>query len=217
MAIDRTSALKTAEILLQIKAIQLQPETPFTWASGWKSPIYCDNRVLLSYPEHRRYVQAQLAEVIQRNYGRPDLIAGVATGAVAIGALVADLLELPFVYVRPEAKEHGRKNQVEGHLGRGMHTVVVEDLVSTGNSSLRAVGALREAGAHVEGMVAIFTYGFPQAEAAFAQAECRLETLSDYTHLLEQAVQTSFIRPEELELLATWRKAPSEWTGVPLS
>lgn len=169
---------------------------------------------MLSYPEHRSYVREQLAAVIERHYGRPELIAGVATGAVAIGALVADFLGLPFVYVRPEAKEHGRKNQVEGHLGQGMRTVVVEDLVSTGNSSLRAVGALREAGAQVEGMVAIFTYGFPQAEQAFAQADCRLETLSDYAHLLEQAVQTGFVRPDELELLGTWRKAPSEWSGA---
>ena len=167
MILDKNTAFKTAELLLQINAIKLQPQNPFLWASGWKSPIYCDNRITLSYPTIRNYLREKLALQIEELYGKPDMIAGVATGAIGIGALVADYLNLPFCYVRPETKSHGRKNKIEGHLEKGQTVVVVEDLISTGKSSLLAVDALRESKAKVKGMVAIFTYGFDQADENF--------------------------------------------------
>ncbi|NND88668.1 MAG: orotate phosphoribosyltransferase, partial [Flavobacteriaceae bacterium] len=163
MVLHKETAQKTAELLLQINAIKLQPQNPFTWASGWKSPIYCDNRITLSYPPIRNYLREHLANQIEELYGKPDMIAGVATGAIGIGALVADYLNLPFCYVRPEAKKHGRQNKIEGAVERGQHVVVVEDLISTGKSSLMAVEALREADLNVKGMVAIFSYGFEVA------------------------------------------------------
>ena len=205
---------KTAEYLLQSKAVILQPSDPFTWASGWQSPIYCDNRVTLSYTEIRSYIKEAFAQTIRDNFGNPDLVAGVATGAIAQGALVAELMELPFVYVRASAKGHGRQNLVEGRMEPGQKVVVVEDLVSTGGSSLKAVEALREAGAEVAGMVAIFTYGFPVAEEAFRKAGIQLYTLSDYHTLIEMALETGYIKQEQVELLANWRKDPSAWKGV---
>jgi len=211
MIFNKDTAKKTAELLLQIKAIKLQPNEPFNWASGWKSPIYCDNRTTLSFPQIRNYLRENLAKIIEEEYGKPDVIAGVATGAIAIGILVAQYLNVPFIYVRPEPKKHGRKNQVEGLLEPNKNVVVVEDLISTGKSSLNAVKALREEGATVKGMVAIFSYGFKLADDNFEEANVNLTTLSDYTHLLEQSLDNSYISEKELELLTQWRENPSEW------
>lgn len=211
MVLKKETAKKTAELLLQINAIKLQPQNPFTWASGWKSPIYCDNRITLSYPHIRNYLRENIASQIEQIYGKPDVIAGVATGAIGIGMLVADYLNLPFVYVRPEAKKHGRQNKIEGHLEAGSQVVVVEDLISTGKSSLMAVEALRENGAHVKGMLAIFTYGFDISVSNFEREEVSLNTLSDYDHLLEQAVETRYISEREKLTLQTWRLDPSQW------
>ena len=211
MVQNKNAALKTAESLLQIKAIKLEPENPFTWASGWKSPIYCDNRLTLGHPEIRTYLKTQFSKQIEGIYGKPDYIAGVATGAIAIGALVADYMGIPFIYVRDKAKGHGRKNQVEGYFKPGSNVVVIEDLISTGGSSLKAVTALKEAGADVLGMMAIFTYDFPLAQKNFEEANIQLHTLSDYHHLLEQAVQSRSISLSEKQLLSEWRAAPSVW------
>ena len=208
---NKDVALKTAESLLQIKAIKLQPENPFTWASGWKSPIYCDNRLTLSFPNIRSELKIEFAKQIQELYGKPDYIAGVATGAIAIGALVAEYLNVPFIYVRDKAKGHGRQNQIEGFLKPGSNVVVIEDLISTGGSSLKAVDVLQEVGAHVLGMMAIFTYDFPVAQENFDKANVRLNTLSDYNHLLEQASQQGTISNESVEMLKEWRKDPSVW------
>ena len=202
---------KIAEYLLQIKAIKLQPSNPFTWASGWKSPIYCDNRKILSFPEVRTFVRDSFAARIRELYPAAEVIAGVATGAIAHGALVADLLGLPFIYVRSGAKEHGLGNQIEGHWEKGERVVVIEDLISTGGSSLAAVRALRDAGCVVEGMIAIFTYGFARAEEAFAAHECRLATLSNYTVLVTLAAETGYIAPGDEVTLSEWRKAPDQW------
>jgi orotate phosphoribosyltransferase len=211
MVLDKDTALKTAELLLQINAIKLNPENPFTWASGWKSPIYCDNRILLSYPSIRNYVRQQLARQVEALYGKPDLIAGVATGAIGIGVLVAEQLGLPFVYVRPEPKSHGRKNQIEGRAEAGQTTVVIEDLISTGQSSLNAVTALAEAGLQVKGMLAIFTYGFPLAAKKFEERDLPLHTLSDYEHLITQASKTGYIDESQLQALQAWRANPQDW------
>ncbi len=211
MILDKETAKKTAELLLQVKAIKLQPNTPFTWASGWKSPIYCDNRVTLSYPAIRTYIRENMVKVIEKNFGRPDVIAGVATGAIAIGVLVAEEMGLPFIYIRPEAKKHGRQNQIEGHLDKGKNVLVIEDLISTGMSSLKAVDALHDVDAKVMGMVAIFTYGFDVAEKAFKDKNVELVTLSDYSHLLEQATDTDYIANEDKMLLEEWRIAPNKW------
>ncbi|MGB5943819.1 MAG: orotate phosphoribosyltransferase [Leeuwenhoekiella sp.] len=211
MILKKESAKKTAELLLQIKAIKLQPQNAFTWASGWRSPIYCDNRITLSYPRIRNYIREQFAAQIEQVYGKADVIAGVATGAIGIGMLVAEYLDLPFVYVRPEAKKHGRQNKIEGHLEKGQDVIVIEDLISTGNSSLMAVEALREADAHVKGMFAIFTYGFDVSEENFKKHKVNLHTLSDYEHLIEQAVDTGYVTEKERETLAGWRKSPQTW------
>jgi len=211
MILDKETAKKTAELLLQINAIKLQPQEPFTWASGWKSPIYCDNRITLSYPAIRNYLHQEMAKQVEEIYGKPDAIAGVATGAIGIGMLVADYLNLPFVYIRPEAKKHGRQNKIEGHLEPGSSVVVIEDLISTGMSSLKAVDALKEAEANVKGMLAIFTYGFEKSVAAFKEADVTLHTLSDYSHLLEQAADTKYITEEEQTTLENWRKDPANW------
>ncbi|EAS18678.1 orotate phosphoribosyltransferase (OPRTase) [Flavobacteria bacterium BBFL7] len=213
MVINKDIAIKTAELLLQIKAIKLQPQEPFTWASGWKSPIYCDNRVTLSYPTIRNFLREQLSNQIEELYGKPDVIAGVATGAIGIGMLVADYLNLPFVYIRPEAKKHGRQNQIEGHLESGQSVVVIEDLISTGKSSLNAVNALKEGGANVKGMLALFSYGFEFAQQNFEQHQLDLHTLSDYNHLILQAQNTGHFSEQEIELLKSWRNDPSAWTG----
>ncbi|MGY5351187.1 orotate phosphoribosyltransferase [Wenyingzhuangia sp. IMCC45533] len=213
MIFDKDTANNTAEQLLKIKAIKLQPNDPFTWASGWKSPIYCDNRITLSYPAIRNFLRINMAKAIEDKYGKPDVIAGVATGAIAIGVLIAQELGVPFVYVRPEPKKHGRKNQIEGYLEKGSNVVVVEDLISTGKSSLQAVEALKEADVNVKGMMAIFTYGFPVADENFEKANIDLTTLSNYKILLEQAVKDNYITPTELALVQTWRKAPDQWTN----
>ena len=204
-------AKKTAEYLLQIKAIKLQPSNPFTWASGWKSPIYCDNRKTLSFPEVRTYIRDSFSSMILELYPRAELIAGVATGAIAHGALTADRLGLPFIYVRSEAKEHGLGNQIEGYFEKGQKVVVVEDLISTGGSSLNAVKALRDAGCEVLGMVAIFTYEFKKASEGFEASGCRLDTLSNYSVLVDTALKTGYIGGTEVETLKKWRIAPSEW------
>lgn len=204
---------KTAGYLLQSNAIILEPSKPFTWASGWLSPIYCDNRVTLSFPGIRDFMKETFREMILKHFGDPDLIAGVATGAIAQGALVADLMGLPFIYVRASTKEHGRMNLVEGKLVPGQKVVVVEDLVSTGGSSLKAVQAIRAAGGKVMGMAAIFTYGFPVAEQAFLDAGVQLVTLCDYHSLIEMALETGYIREEQVALLQQWRLDPSGWRG----
>jgi len=197
--------------LLEVKAIKLQPNDPFTWASGWKSPIYTDNRKTLGFASVRSFVKLELCPLIQQEFPEAEAVAGVATGAIAQGALVADELQLPYCYVRPKPKDHGMGNQVEGELKKGAKVVVVEDLISTGGSSLKAVEALRQYGVEVVGMVASFTYGFPVAEEAFRQAGVRLVTLSDYDAVLEQAAETGYIKPEEIEVLTEWRKSPNTW------
>ena len=214
MIFHKQTAKKTAELLLQIHAIKLQPNQPFTWASGWKSPIYCDNRIVLSYPPIRNYIRETMAKHIEKQYGKPDVIAGVATGAIGIGILVAEYLGLPFVYVRPEAKSHGRQNQIEGVVQKGQNVVVVEDLISTGKSSLNAVKALKEEGVNVKGMVAIFSYGFDVAITNFKDENVTLHTLSNYQSLLEQALDTNYITAKELNVLTQWNANPSEWNGI---
>ncbi|HEY0046487.1 MAG TPA: orotate phosphoribosyltransferase [Flavobacterium sp.] len=211
MIYNKDTAEKTAELLLQINAIKLNPKNPFSWASGWKSPIYCDNRLTLSFPPIRNYIREEFSKIIEKNYGKPDVIAGVATGAIGIGMLVAEYMGLPFVYVRPEPKKHGRMNQVEGFLQKGQSVVVVEDLISTGNSSLLAVEALREAGANVKGMVAIFTYGFGTASENFKNSRVELTTLSNYDSLLNLAVAKQYITEKELEVLKQWNLDPAAW------
>ena len=211
MVLDKGTAKKTAELLLQINAIKLKPENPFTWASGWKSPIYCDNRIILSYPVIRNYVREEMAKQVEALYGKPDVIAGVATGAIGIGMLVAEYLGLPFVYVRPEPKSHGRQNQIEGHLEPNQNVVVIEDLISTGKSSLNAVNALKNNGANVKGMVAIFTYGFDVATENFKKENIELHALSDYDHLIQQASETSYIKEEQLKTLLDWKNNPKQW------
>jgi orotate phosphoribosyltransferase len=212
MIFNKDTASKTAELLLQINAIKLNSKNPFTWASGWKSPIYCDNRVILSFPAIRNYIRDEFAKNIEKQFGKPDVIAGVATGAIGIGALVAEDLGLPFVYVRPEPKKHGRMNQVEGFLQKGQNVVVVEDLISTGNSSLLAVEALRNEGANVKGMAAIFSYGFQVAADNFENAKVDLFTLSNYDNLLDLAVVKEYITEAEQDTLKEWRKNPSQWS-----
>ncbi len=211
MKLSKESALKVAEFLLQIKAIKLEVKKPFTWASGWKSPIYCDNRKTLSYPKIRTYLRQQFVRVITDEFGIPDVIAGVATGGIPLGVLVAQDMGLPFVYIRSSEKAHGLENKIEGVVEKGQSVVVVEDLISTGGSSLNAVDALRAAGCKVKGMAAIFTYGFAVADEAFEKSNCPVVTLSNYDSLLKQAVENSYILEKDLDLLAQWRQAPSEW------
>jgi orotate phosphoribosyltransferase len=204
---------KTAAYLLQSKAIILDPAKPFAWASGWLSPIYCDNRVTLSFPEIRDYIRDSLLEIIREKFDPPEVIAGVATGAIPQGALVADRMGLPFIYVRPSPKGHGRQNMIEGRMEAGLKVLVVEDLVSTGRSSLNAVEAIRVAGGEVLGMVAVFTYGFIVAGEAFRKACVRLETLTDYNTLVSLAVTTGYIRKEDMKTLEKWKEDPSVWSG----
>tara|TARA_B100000768_G_scaffold152559_1_gene148295 strand:- start:223 stop:867 length:645 start_codon:yes stop_codon:yes gene_type:complete len=212
MIFNKSIAKKTAEVLLQINAIKLNPRDPFTWASGWKSPIYCDNRMVLSFPAVRNYIKEEIAKNLEKEFGKPDVIAGVATGAIGIGALVAEFLGLPFIYVRPQAKKHGRQNQIEGFVEKGQNVVVIEDLISTGNSSLVAVDALKAVGVNVKGMVAIFTYGFDISKENFKTNNVNLFTLSNYESLLEQAQDTNFINQNEADILSKWNTNPSEWT-----
>lgn len=197
--------------LLGIKAIKLQPNDPFTWASGWKSPFYCDNRKTLSYHDVRSFVKLELVHTILANFPEATAVAGVATGAIAQGALVAEELAMPYAYVRPKPKDHGMKNQIEGELPEGSKVVVVEDLISTGGSSLKAVAALCEAGFEVVGMVASYTYGFPVAEEAFKEANVQLVTLTDYQSVVEKALETGYINKEDVPMLDEWRKDPANW------
>lgn len=202
-----------AEKLLHIKAIKLQPENPFTWASGWKSPFYCDNRKTLSYPELRNFVKIELSRIVAEEFPECDAIAGVATGAIPQGALVADELHLPFVYVRSKPKDHGLENLIEGELRPGMKVVVIEDLISTGDSSLKAVDAIRRNGCEVIGMVASYTYGFDVAKKAFEEADVRLITLTNYEAVVKAAVASGYIQEDAVEVLDTWRKDPAHWIG----
>ena len=208
---QKDAALKVAEFLLQIKAIKLQPNDPFSWSSGWKSPIYCDNRKTLSYPNVRTFIRQSLSELILEEFGKPEAIAGVATGAIAIGALVAEQMGLPFCYVRSEVKGHGMENLIEGDVKAGSSIVVIEDLVSTGKSSLLAAEALKRAGHEIKGMAAIFTYGFPDARKSFAEAGMELKTLTNYQTLIEQALKQEYVSKNDLEALKQWREDPSQW------
>lgn len=204
-------AKKIATQLLSIKAIKLQPEKPFTWASGWLSPIYCDNRITLSHPIVRTYIRQEIVAAIEREFGKPELIAGVATAAIAQGALVAEAMGLPFVYVRSSPKDHGRENLIEGEVASNQSVVVIEDLVSTGRSSLKAVEALRDANCTVKGMISIFDYGFRVSKDNFDDAKCKLISLCDYSVLINQAVESGYIKEQELETLQHWRLSPETW------
>jgi orotate phosphoribosyltransferase len=211
MILNEDKAIKVAEFLLQVKAIKLSPNKPFTWASGIKSPIYCDNRVTLSYPNIRTFMRQAYAESILDHFGKPDVIAGVATGGIAQGALVAQELGIPFIYVRSSVKEHGMGNQIEGYFEKGQKVVVIEDLISTGGSSLRAIAALRDAELDVRGLVAIFTYGFDIAHENFANAECPYVTLSDYNSMIAEALDSNLISQDDMDSLKRWRDNPSTW------
>lgn len=202
---------KVAKGLLEIEAVKLSPDKPYTWASGWKSPIYCDNRKALSYPSFRREICEAMVDVIRKNFKSADVIAGVATGAIAYGAIVAEIMGKPFIYVRSKPKDHGMGNQVEGKLDEGARVVVIEDLVSTGQSSLSAVDAILKCGVHVEGMVAIFSYNFSTSRRAFENADVELHTLCDYDTLIDAAVETEYIRKEDVEILREWRYSPETW------
>jgi len=211
MVLNKYTAKKTAELLLQINAIKLNSKNPFTWASGWKSPIYCDNRIILSHPQIRIFVKEQIVKQIEELYGKPDVIAGVATGAIGIGMLVADMMNLPFIYIRPNSKKHGRKNQIEGQYSKSQKVVVIEDLISTGNSSLMAVDALREEELIVKGMISIFTYGFNVSYENFKNKNVELHTLSSYDFLLDQALDIKYISDDEFKTLKEWKENPSNW------
>lgn len=210
----KTLEKSVAEKLLKIKAVKLQPNNPFVWASGWNSPIYCDNRKTLSYPQIRTYIKIELARLVLEMYPDVEVIAGVATGAIAQGALVADVLGLPFIYVRPTPKDHGLENMIEGDLRPGQKVVVIEDLISTGGSSLKAVEAIRNDGSEVLGMLAIFTYGFPIAEQKFKKAKVKLTTLSTYESVLSEALAVEYITADDIETLQEWKKSPSTWKTV---
>jgi orotate phosphoribosyltransferase len=210
---DEETAMTTADFLLQIKAIKLDIASPFTWSSGIKSPIYCDNRKTLSYPKIRTFIRQEFVKLINEEFGAVNLIAGVATGAIAAGVLVAQDLGLPFVYVRSEKKDHGLSNKIEGIVESGQSVVVIEDLISTGQSSLNAVAALREAGCNVKGMVAIFTYNLAEAKANFKKANCPLLTLTDYDILIKKALERNYINDSDLKSLIQWRENPKEWEG----
>ena len=202
----------TAELLLKLKAVKLNPSFPFIWASGWKSPIYCDNRILLSDPKSRNIIANYFSEIIKSKYNDVQVIAGVATGAIGIGILVAQKLNLPFIYVRPEAKKHGRKNQIEGKISENQKIVVIEDLISTGKSSLNAVKALRESNLEVMGMVAIFTYGFNKSIENFEKNKVDLDTLSDYNELIKKATEIKYVKEKDSETLEKWNEDPENWS-----
>ncbi len=211
MIVNNDNALKVAEFLLQVKAVKLQPNAPFTWASGWNSPIYCDNRVTLSYPNIRTFIRQLYSESVIECFGKPDVIAGVATGGIPQGALIAQELGLPFIYVRSSAKEHGMGNQVEGHFEEGQKVVVVEDLISTGGSSIKAIEALKSAGLEVKGLVATFTYGFKIADVKFKEANCPYITLTNYDFLIEEALRKEYITENDLKSLREWKDQPETW------
>jgi orotate phosphoribosyltransferase len=207
-------ASKIAHYLLEAKAVKLNPANPFTWASGWKSPIYCDNRVTLSYPHIRSFIKQSLAQGIREHFKDAEILVGVATAGIAIGALAADELNLPYAYARPKPKEHGLKNQIEGKIEPGQKIVVIEDLISTGGSSLKVVDYLRENGHQVLGMAAIFTYGFKVADQAFTNSDCPIFTLSNYSALIEEALKSGYVSESELSSLSAWRENPGTWTGL---
>lgn len=208
------SELKVAEFLLKIKAVKLQPKNPFTWASGIQSPIYCDNRSILSHPSIRTYIRQVLAEKINEQFPKPEIVAGVATGGIAIGALVAQEMGLPFVYVRSSAKGHGMQNLIEGGtIEKGQNVIVIEDLISTGKSSLLAVKALKDAGANVKGLVAIFSYGFEESVQAFAKEKVPFHTLTNYNTLVEHAASLDYVSKDEIESLNAWRQDPKNWNN----
>lgn len=209
-----TDAIVTAEKLLQAGSVKLSPEAPFTWASGWKSPLYCDNRKLLSLPFIRDFIKSELANVVFEKFQDADVVAGVATAGIPWGAMVADQLKLPFIYVRPKPKEHGLGNQIEGEVLRGQNVVVIEDLISTGKSSLQVVDVLRQKHVAVAGMVSIFSYGFDLANDAFKKAEVPFHSLTDYPTLLKLALQKGLVQPEAEEILLKWRADPANWKGV---
>jgi orotate phosphoribosyltransferase len=209
-----TDALVTAEKLLQADAVRLSPNEPYTWASGWKSPIYCDNRKLLSQPYIRDYIKSELGNVVFEKFEQAELVAGVATAGIAWGAMVADQLKLPFIYVRPRPKEHGLGNQIEGQYTAGQKTIVIEDLISTGKSSLQVVDVLRKNGMEVVGMVSIFNYQFDHAKKAFEEAGVPYISLTNYPSLLELAGKKGIIRKEDEEVLLNWREDPANWSGV---
>ncbi len=211
MIIDVQIGKQVAKTLLQINAIILQTKNPFTWASGWKSPIYCDNRKILSFPESRTYIRQSLVSIIKKQYGNSNLIAGVATGAIAHGALVAEEMGLPFIYIRSSAKGHGKQSQIEGAYHEGQSVIVVEDLISSGKSSLEAVNALRKEGIDVKGLISIFTYGFDEASENFKKEDCEFVSLCDYATLLQEAVKQDYIKESNLEILEQWRENPSKW------
>lgn len=211
MILNNDKALKVAEFLLQIKAVKLQPNKPFTWASGWNSPIYCDNRVTLSFPNIRTFIRQAYSDAVLEYFGKPDVIAGVATGGIAQGALVAQELGLPFIYIRSSAKDHGMGNQIEGHFDKGQKVVVIEDLISTGGSSLKAIEALKNAGMDVKGLIAIFTYGFKVADENFKAAGCPYVTLTNYEFLIEEALKKEYITENDLGSLREWRDHPESW------
>jgi len=217
MIANQETAAQIAASLLKIKAIKLKATNPFTWASGLRSPIYCDNRISLSYPEVRTYIRQEIAKVVKEHFGRVDVVAGVATAGIPQGALVAEELGLPFIYVRSEKKSHGMTNMIEGVIKEGQKVVVIEDLVSTGKSSLNAVFALREAGIIVAGMVSIFSYGLKVAEDNFVHADCKLVSLSDYDNLIKQAAETNYIDQEQMESLLEWRSDPQAWSAAHLN
>ena len=203
---------RTAECLLKLNAVKLQPNNPFTWASGWKSPIYCDNRIILSNVNYRNQIANDFAKLIKINYNNVDVIAGVATGAIGIGILVADKLNVPFIYVRPEPKKHGRKNQIEGKISKGQKVVVIEDLISTGKSSLNAIKALKENKLNVLGMLAIFSYEFKISKINFERNLITVDSLSNYTELISKAVQMGYINKKDVETLKNWNKSPEDWS-----
>jgi orotate phosphoribosyltransferase len=211
MILNNDKALKVAEFLLQIKAVKLQPNQPFTWASGWNSPIYCDNRITLSYPNIRTFIRQCYSEAIVEGFGKPDVIAGVATGGIPQGALVAQELGLPFIYVRSSAKEHGMGNQIEGHYEKGQKVVLVEDLISTAGSSIKAIDALKAGGLEVKGLIATFTYGFKVADENFKKANCPYVTLTNYDFLVEEALKKEYISENDLLSLREWKDQPETW------
>ena len=208
---DVNIANQVAKSLLQINAIILQPNTPFKWASGWNSPIYCDNRKILSYPKIRNYIKKGLADIVKSHYKNTNIIAGVATAGIPHGVLVAEELELPFIYVRAKAKEHGKQNQIEGYFEKGQSVILVEDLISSGKSSLEAAAILKEAGMNIKGVISIFTYNFNTASENFKNENCEYVSLSDYNTLLPQAIQQKYIKEEDLSILREWRESPSNW------
>lgn len=211
MVYNKETAIAISEYLLQVKAVKLNVEKPFTWASGIKSPIYCDNRKTLSFPKIRTFIRQQFIDIISEKYSSADMIAGVATGAIAHGVLVAEGLGLPFIYVRPSEKKHGLENKIEGHYESGQSVVVIEDLISTGNSSLNVVETLRKAGCDVKGMAAIFSYNLEKAQANFKKTKCRLFTITDYDELIEQAVKSNYVSEKDLQSLIKWRENPEKW------